>query len=121
MAQQHRIDPRYIGEQVGPNERRLKEKLAAAFLEQRVVDRAYLVHADLGDGGRHNVILALVAPGCDRAAVVQQVGRAFESIFDHSQHLDILFVDPHDGHEALLRRTSPPFFDRGGHVMLRLD
>jgi len=121
MAHSHRINPCYTGEQIGPHERRLKEKLAADFLNERVVDRAYLVHADLGDGSGHNVILALVAPNSNHAAIVQQVERAFASIFDTNQHLDMLFLDPRHGHEALLRKTCPPFFDRGRHVTVRLN
>jgi len=121
MAQEHHINPHYIAEQFGPNEVRLKEKLAAEFLSERVVTRAYLVHADLRDGGGHNVILTLVAPGGDRAAILQQVERVFGSIFDKSQHLDILFLDHDANHESVLRKRCPPFFERGRHVMVRLN
>ena len=121
MAQQHHINPHYLAEQFGPNELRLKETLAAEFLSKRVVTRAYLVHADLRDGSGHNVILGLAAPRGDRAEILQQVERAFGSIFDRHQHLDILFLDDDPSHEPLLRRKCPPFFERARNIMVRLS
>jgi hypothetical protein len=111
MAQEHRIKPNYRGEQVGPFESRLKEKLAAAFVNHGIVRTAYLAHADLGDGSDHNVVLGLVAPGCDRPNIVEQVERAFASLFHGSQHLDILFLD--QGGEPDIRKVCRPFFERG--------
>lgn len=109
MAQKHQINPRYVGEQVGPNEHRLKDELAEAFHGGGAVSKAYLAHADLGDGS-HNVVLGVVAPDRNHETVVAQVQKIFGSIFDSSQHLDILFLDP-DG-EADLLRVCRPFFER---------
>jgi hypothetical protein len=106
------MNPRFVGEQAGPFEHHLKEKLGAAFTREGVIERAYLTHADLGDR-THNVILALMAPGCDHRIIVDQVERIFTSIFHSSQHLDIAFLDHDD--ELGLRQICRPFFTRERH------
>jgi hypothetical protein len=123
MVQEHRKHARFVAEQDGPNERLLKEKLAAAFLSEGFVGRAYLVQADLQDGTGINVVLALRAsppasPHDERQAA-ERFAAIFASIFHKHAHLDILFLKDHT--EAEVRKVCPPFFARHGHADVRIN
>ena len=50
---------RFLGEQDGPLERILKERLVEMFRGEAAVSRAYLARADLGDGSGIHVVLGL--------------------------------------------------------------
>jgi hypothetical protein len=120
MVQAHRKHPRFVAEQDGPYERLLKEKLAAAFLSEGFVGRAYLVQADLQDGTGINVVLALRAlPWAslhDEQQAAERVGTIFASLFHKDAHVDILFLKDHT--EAEVRDVCPPFFDRATDVRI---
>jgi hypothetical protein len=112
------INPRFVGEQVGPHERTLKEKLAAAFLNDGMVGRAYLAQADLGDGSGLNVVLGLVAPGCDQRKILDEIDRIFASIFHAKAHLDIMFLS--ESSHSDIQKVCRPFFERGRHTSVQI-
>jgi hypothetical protein len=118
MVQEHRFHPRYVGGQVGPRERELKEKLAASFLNGGLIGRAYLARADLGGRNGHGVVLGLIAPGCDKAAVLREIEGIFASIFHRSQFLDTVFLSEHN--EVEIRKVCEPFFERARETVIRI-
>jgi len=119
MAQAHRIFPRFVGEQDGPYERLLKEKLAAAFLNDGFVGRAYLAQADLQDGTGVNVILALRTSARNEQNMADGIGAIFAPIFHADVHLDILFLKEHS--EAEVQKICKPFFERDRHTTITIN
>ena len=115
---------RFLGEQDGPFERILKERLVETFRDEAAVSRAYLARADLGDGSGIHVVLglprsalktrvnALLAGGeeSEERRLVGKVGAIFASLFGANEHLDLLFISA--PHEARLRKVCEPFFER---------
>jgi hypothetical protein len=104
--QRHVRDPKFVGEQDGPTELILKQKLTETFAREPAVQRAYL--ARMSDGQNVTVVLALRAqPGFEQT-LVQQIGSIFASIFNAKEHLDIVFVTNAD--ELELKKVCRPFF-----------
>src|ERR1700687_2662750 len=99
---------KFVGEQDGPVEQRLKQKLSELFLRDRSVDKAYLARAII-DGGP-TVVLALQTEGGDEPRLAEQVGSTFASIFSANQHLDVVFLS--DEQHAKVRGVCRSFFDR---------
>jgi hypothetical protein len=98
---------KFVGEQDGPPERRLKEKLVLAFGRDRRVYGAYLARAEYEDGT--NVVLALRAEIGFEKVLVQEVASTFASMFSAQAHLDVVFLT--DTNEAQLRQVCRPFFE----------
>jgi type III secretion system (T3SS) SseB-like protein len=98
---------RFVGEQDGPSERRLKEQLVLAFGREQRVSRAYLARAEYE--GQTNVILALRADGGSEKALVQEVASIFASMFGGNQYLDVFFLD--DRTEPSLEQVCRSFFE----------
>jgi hypothetical protein len=103
-------DLRFVGEQDGQPERRLKERLTAFFERDKSVKAAYLAKVDLGMGNSATVALCLRAQfGADKG-MVEKIGAIFALTFDTSEHLDIIFLT--DVQETLLQKVCKPFFGR---------
>jgi len=100
----------FLGEQDGGPERCLKSALHTRFAEIEAIQRAYLVRVQYGSAGPQEIALALVAPTADKDAVVSSVHRQFRSLFNVTQHLDIIFLTP--AQEGKVSRVCPPFFLR---------
>jgi hypothetical protein len=101
---------RFLGEQDGPPERILKERLADFFRRHRSVNRAYLARVDFGEGKDATVVLGLRTGLDPDKGIVETVGTIFASVFDAKKHLDIMFLTEHE--EAELSGVCPPFFEQ---------
>jgi hypothetical protein len=110
---------RFLGEQNGPFEATLKERLSGAFLEGSLVRSAYLVRvAYEGSRTATSVALALsTTTEQEEPGLVASVGATFASIFGSHEHLDILFV--REDQERAIREVCPAFYSAPasvGHV-----
>jgi hypothetical protein len=100
---------RFLGEQDGPSERRLKERLADFFPRDRSVSRAYLVRADFGAGKNASVVLGLRTQfGADKG-MVEKIGTIFRGAFNAREHLDIVFLT--NVQEAQITNCCKPFYE----------
>lgn len=102
------MDLRFVGEQDGPAERRLKEGLRQMFDSKGNVQVAYLSIAEYGDKTR-NVVLCLRSRREDEADLVGEVGRIFASIFNSQVHLDVYFIE--GARESEIRAVCRPFYE----------
>lgn len=96
----------FLGEQDGPNEQLLKDRLSEFFKRDRSVYAAYLARVDTG--GQTSVALCLKSQfGLDRG-LAEKIGAIFKTIFNAQVHLDIMF--PSATQEADLIKVCKPFF-----------
>lgn len=97
---------RFLGEQNGPAEQSLKDRLAELFKRDRSVLTAYLAHVDVC--GQTSVALCLMTQfGPDRS-LIEKIGVVFKTTFNAEVHLDIMF--PNASQEAELKQVCRPFF-----------
>ncbi len=97
---------RFLGEQDGPPEQLLKERLAEFFQRDKSVYRAYLAKVSLSEQG--GVALCLKTQfGADRG-LAEKIGGIFGMIFNAHEHLDIMFLS--DEQESELAKVCSPFF-----------
>ena len=100
----------FLGEQDGPAEQSLKDRLAEFFTRDRSVLVAYLARVDVG--GQAGVALCLKTQfGPDRG-LAEKIGAIFKTIFNADVHLDIMF--PTAAQEAELSQVCQPFFVAAG-------
>ena len=101
---------RFCGEQDGPPERELKERLAQFFQSDQSVRAAYLANVVYGDAGQSpsNVALCLRTEFGPDLGLAEKVGRIFASMFGPLAHLDVVFLS--DEQEAELTKACSPFF-----------
>ncbi len=102
---------RFLGEQDGPPERILKDRLADFFRRDRSVSRAYLARVDFGEGKDASVGLGLRTQFGPDKGMVEKVGTIFADVFNAREHLDIIFLT--DNQEAELTKACQPFFKQG--------
>ena len=96
----------FLGEQDGPTEQQLKDRLCEFFKRDRSVHAAYLARVDVG--GQTSVALCLKTQfGPDRG-LAEKIGAIFKTIFNAQVHLDIMF--PSATQEAELTKVCKPFF-----------
>lgn len=96
----------FLGEQDGPAEQSLKDRLSDFFKRDRSVYAAYLARVEFG--GQTSVALCLKTPfGRDRG-LAEKIGSIFKTIFKANVHLDIMF--PNAAEEAELSKVCRPFF-----------
>ena len=98
----------FVGEQDGPPERELKEKLAVLFAQLQLVRTAYLVRVRYGEEGPVHVALCVRGQPGQNRMFAERVGRIFASIFSH-EHLDTLWLTPEQ--EVSLKQVCPAFYD----------
>jgi hypothetical protein len=96
----------FLREQDGPPERLLKERLSAAFVFHRQLNRAYLAQVRYAD--QIGVALCLSCADGPSQKLAEVVGEFFGLIFGAHEHLDIVFVG--EDQEPALRRVCPPFY-----------
>jgi hypothetical protein len=72
-------------------EQKLKATLVPLLRKHGDVKRAYLARAHY-DGKTGGLVLGLVTPGEDSETLVAEIGKLFASMFDSSQHLDVIFL-----------------------------
>jgi len=100
----------FLREQDGATERAFQAAVAAGPLFQRQVEMAYLVRVKYGDDPRTFVALCLVADKDE--ALTNEISAAFRKMFDQSQTLDTLFLEPAQRSEIATRLK--PFYKRTG-------
>ena len=86
-------------------EQKLKATLVPLLRKHGDVKRAYLARAHY-DGKTGGLVLGLVTPGEDSETLVAEIGKLFASMFDSSQHLDVIFLS--DEQLAESTRSPPP-------------
>lgn len=97
----------FLGEQDGPTEQLLKDRLSEFFKKDRSVRAAYLTRVDVG--GQTSVALCLKTQfGPDRG-LAEKIGVIFKTIFNAQVHLDIMF--PTTAQEVELNKVCRPFFE----------
>lgn len=96
----------FVGEQDGPAEQSLKDRLSELFKRDRSVLTAYLARVDVVE--QTSVALCLMTQfGPDRG-LAEKIGAIFRTIFNAEVHLDIMF--PNAAQEAELKQVCRPFF-----------
>lgn len=100
---------RFLGEQDGAPECRLKSQLIDLFKSHNDVRRAYLAQIFAGD---HLGVALCLRPlhGADRD-FVRKIGVIFAAIFHTNEHLDIVFLN--EEQELALLNVCAPFFTDG--------
>ena len=95
-------------------EKRLMAALVPLLRRYNDVKRAYLarVHYDGMAGG---MVLGLVTPGEDDEQLVAEIGKLFASLFDASQHLDIIFVS--NEQLAAIHKVAAAFYLRQNRTL----
>jgi hypothetical protein len=89
----------------------LKERLSAAFVFHRQLDRAYLALVRYAD--ETGVALCLCCADGPNQKLAEVVGEVFGSIFGAHEHLDIVFVG--EDQDLALRRVCRPFYSAPAH------
>jgi hypothetical protein len=103
-------DIRFLGEQDGPAERRLKEALAVVLGLDPSLIRAYLARV-LYDSKTTGVILGLLtSEEEDSEKLATQAGKTFAAMFNARAQLDIIFLN--HAQDAEIAKVCPPFFAR---------
>jgi hypothetical protein len=97
----------FLGEQDGPPEQELKNKLVILFGQLRLVNIAYLAVVRYGDAVSPNVALCVRQPGQNRV-FAERVGRVFGPIFGSHEHLDVIWLTPEQ--ETSLAKVCRPFY-----------
>lgn len=100
---------KFIGEQDGPNERLLKEKLIEVIRGKRSVSRAYLARATYNSEGDAEVVLALKTPDRSNRRIVKACAEVLRSIAPADVHLDIVFLS--ETMEQELAKVCKPFYE----------
>jgi SseB protein C-terminal domain len=110
-SEEVRVDEiRFLGEQDGPPEQLLKEKLTDFFQRDGSVSKAYLAKVDFGKAKSASVVLGLRTQFGPDKGMVEKVGAIFAFVFNAKEHLDIMFLT--DDQEAQLTKACPPFFKK---------
>jgi len=101
---------RFLGEQDGPAERRLKEALAVVLGLDPSLIRAYLARV-LCDGKTAGVILGLLTSDEeDSEKIAAQAGKTSAAMFNARAQIDIVFLN--HAQDAEIAKVCPPFFAR---------
>ena len=101
---------RFTGEQDGPAERDLKDRLVELLRGEPIVKRAYLACAEHGDGSGVHITLCLkCSPRTEDASLSPKLAGIFGSMFSSKEHLDIRFLEDIEEHE--LRSVCVAFYE----------
>jgi hypothetical protein len=103
----HVAQVRFLGEQDGPPERELKEKLAE-FFRDSTVKSAYLAQVAYESGAAPEVALCIRSESGPDESLAKDVGSVFARMFGKGEHMDIVFLD--EGQEAELSKVCRAFF-----------
>lgn len=101
--------PRFVGEQEGPAERELKEKLVELFGRLRLVRTGYLARLTYGDAESVSVALCVRSQLGQSRMFADHVSNIFGSMFGTHEHLDIIWLTPEQ--ETELAKVCRPFFN----------
>ena len=98
----------FVGEQDGPVERELKEKISSRLRERPNIAAAYLALVRHGNTPHHDVALCLRSTSGPDLDVLNDIARLFRSMFSVETSLDIVFIDA--GEEGRLSKVCRPFY-----------
>lgn len=84
----------FVGEQDGPPERMLKEKLSELFGGRKSVLKAYLARVHYEDPKSISVCLCLGVTGGPDEPLVEAIHSLFAQHFNRAVYLDIVFLKP---------------------------
>ena len=98
---------KFVAEQDGASEQRLKSSLRNLFSSVPNVRTAYLARVDYGDPAAYEVALCVRTETPDES-LIKTIGDVFADHFGSHQHLDILFLG--DSQERDLIQVCQPFY-----------
>jgi hypothetical protein len=98
---------KFCGEQNGPPEQMLKDRLAEFFRRDRSVDVAYLARIEVD--GKMSVALCLKTRFGPDKGLAEKIGAIFRTIFNAQTYLDIMFLS--GAQQVELARVCSPFFE----------
>ena len=101
---------RFIGEQDGENERRLKDELRSLLEGEPHIARAYLARVELQSTPTPSVALCLVTNHGDDLRLLGRIDEIFKRLAPGKVFLDVAFLT--EVQEAEVRRVCEPFFRR---------
>lgn len=102
---------RFICEQDGQPEQRLKRELSDLFVRDKKVSIAYLVRIGFDVSDEYLVALCLRVDSGRKLRRVKKVAKVFSKIFGADQHLEIMFLD--ESTETRLQQVCSPFYSKG--------
>ena len=100
----------FVGEQDGPNERLLKERLGPVLREASHIQRAYLARIGFQPSDSPSVALCLVSSTGDDIDLVKHVDDVFKTIAPRNVFLDVAFLTAKQ--EEDVARVCSPFYRR---------
>jgi SseB protein C-terminal domain len=100
----------FVGEQDGPPERELKEKLTVLFGQLQLVRTAYLALVRYDNAGPLHVALCIRGQPGQHRMFAQRVNQVFSAMFGSHEHLDTIWLTPDQ--EISLRQVCRAFYDR---------
>jgi hypothetical protein len=100
---------RFLHEQDGPRERKLKDVLIQFFEAEKVIHKAFLARLDIGDSAGITVGLCLKASPLPDESFVDRVEKLFLDVLGEGGFLHVLFL--RDDQEAELMRVCKPFYE----------
>ena len=101
---------KFLGEQDGVPERKLKARLADLFSSISSVTRAYLVRIDYGGPEEFNVALCIRIEAELFDDIDMKINKVFADIFRTDEHLDILLLT--ENREIALSKVCRPFYQK---------
>jgi hypothetical protein len=109
MQKRHEDTVRFVGEQDGEPERRLKNALRPILTDAKTVQKAYLARVTYGRSDQTNVALCLLDSSPSRTTA-ERCGQTFHALFSPQTALDILFLTTVQDGE--ISKVCRPFFQR---------
>ncbi len=107
-------DIKFLCEQDGPVEQRLKDALRDIFFSDRTVRRAYLIRIVDKRIGQEGAALCLSIKGKPSQALLQKVFDSFGRLFSIDAFLDIIELNGQV--EKLVTSVARPFYRRKGRI-----
>lgn len=101
---------KFLCEQDGVPERKLKARLADLFSSISSVNRAYLVRIDYGNSDEFNVALCIRIEPELFDDIDIKINKVFADMFKTDEHLDLLFLT--ENREIALSKVCRPFYQK---------
>ena len=99
----------FVGEQDGPPERALKDRLTVLLRKLQLVRTAYLALVRYDNAGPLQVALCVRGQPGQNRMFAERVNQVFASMFGSHEHLDTLWLTPEQ--EASLRQVCQAFYE----------
>ncbi len=99
---------KFIFEQDGPPEQKLKTELSKLFISDRNIFKAYLIRIVYESSNDYTVALCVAMTSGDEIMIVRKIANIFSKMFGEDQHLEIMFLD--DKMETKVAGACGPFY-----------